>query len=84
MNYKIEFDENLKKIITDEETNDERHTYYFSKGKDIHYSGYGYICSTREMCLKNLKSDIKKELKELKQNTKKLENALNKIEKSDI
>ena len=81
MNYLIEYDNTHNKIIKDEET---------SENKRIYYTGYingvestTYISSTRTICLKHLKADIKKEIKELKQNTKKLENALNKIEKSD-
>ena len=81
MNYLIEYDNTHNKIIKDEET---------SKNKRIYYTGYRngvesttYICSTRDICLKHLKADIKKEIKELTTKCNKFKRALNKIEKSD-
>lgn len=86
MNHIIEFDTNLKKIIVDDKTNDKCGLYafsddYWTRNGIVHYEGNVYICSTREICLKRLKSDIKKDIIRLEKNIEKHKKTLLKIEK---
>ena len=70
MNWRIEYDEKSNKIVTDEATEDDCRAYYFINGND-NTSGTGIIDKTREKCieklLKELRSDIRRVRKELKE-----------------
>lgn len=81
MNYIIMYDTTHNKILRDEEINVGKGISYGCYGKEYEYNLY--ICSTRDICLKHLKADIKKEIKELTRECNKFKRALNKIERND-
>lgn len=83
MNWRIEYDEKTNKIVTDEATEDVCGSYYFCNKIDD-TAGTGIIDKTREKCveklLKELRADIRKVRKELKEKQRlydELEDSLN-------
>lgn len=79
MKYKVEYDENTNKIITDKEVSKNELCWRYSFHRP-NESGYGVIATSREICIKKIRKQINDEVKDLKKQLASKQKLLRKLD----